>query len=108
MVECYVAAFIILLILSIPMFSFNFTKEINKSTLKNYILNNTILISNISKPLVKTIDEINELTDIKKLGTEEFNCKSIKVFKKNNIINDESIKYLIENKKIDYDSNKCK
>lgn len=108
MVECYVAAFIILLILSIPMFSFNFTKEINKSTLKNYILNNTILISNISKPLVKTIDEINELTDIKKLGTEEFNCKSIKVFKKNNIINDESIKYLIDNKKIDYDSNKCK
>lgn len=108
MVECYIALFVILLILSAPLFSFDFSKEINKSKMRNFILNNTILMSSLSKPLVKTLDEINELSDVKKIGTEEFNCKSIKVFRKNNIIDEESLNYLIEHKKIDYDSKKCK
>lgn len=108
MIECYVALFVILLILSTPLFSFDFVKEINDSRLRNFILNNTILISNISKPLVKTIDDINELSSIKKIGTEEYNCKSIKIMIKNKIINEESLDYLIEQNKIEYNSNKCK
>ena len=108
MIECYVALFVILLILSTPLFSFDFVKEINDSRLRNFILNNTILISNISKPLVKTIDDINELSSIKKIGTEEYNCKSIKIMLKNKIINEESLDYLIDHKKIEYNSNKCK
>lgn len=108
MVECYIALFVILLILSTPVFSFDFVKEINNSKLRNFILNNTILISNISKPLVKTIDDINELSSIKKIGTEEYNCKSIKIMLKNKIINEESLEYLIEHDKLEYDSNKCK
>ena len=108
MIECYIALFVILLILSAPLFSFDFSQEINKSRFRNFILNNTVLMSNLSKPLVKTLDEINELSDIENLGTKEFNCKSIKVFRKNNIIDKDSLDYLIENKKIEYNSNKCK
>lgn len=108
MIDCYVAVFIILIIFSLPIFQFGFVDEINHSRLRNFILKDTIVLSNLSKPLVKTIDEVYELTDIKKLGTEEFNCKSIKIFKKNQIINDENIEYLIKNNKLEYDSNKCK
>lgn len=108
MIDCYIAVFIILIIFSLPILQFGFVEEVNKSTLRNFILKNTLVLSNLSEPLVKTIDEVYELTDIKKLGTEEFNCRSIKIFKKNNIINDENIKYLIDNNKIEYDSSKCK
>ncbi len=99
--ESYVAIFVILLILSMPIFNINFSKFVNKSQLKDYILNNTILISNISKPLVKTIDSINKLELEKNIGKEEFNCKTIKIFKKNNIISEESLKYLKNSKKLD-------
>lgn len=108
MIDCYIAVFIILIIFSLPIINFGFVEEVNKSALRNFILKNTLVLSNLSEPLVKTIDEVYELTDIKKLGTEEFNCRSIKIFKKNNIINDDNIEYLIENKKIEYDSKKCK
>lgn len=108
MIDCYVAVFIILLIFSLPILHFGFVEEVNKSTLRNFILKDTVGLSNLSKPLVKTIDEVYELTDIKKLGTEEFNCRSIKIFKKNQIVNDENIEYLIKNNKLEYDSNKCK
>lgn len=108
MIDCYIAVFIILIIFSLPILQFGFIEEVNKSTLRNFILKNTLVLSNLSKPLVNTIDEIYELTDIKKLGTEEFNCRSIKIFKKNNIINDENIEYLIDNNKLEYDSKKCK
>ena len=108
MIDCYIAVFIILIIFSLPILQFGFIEEVNKSTLRNFILKNTLVLSNLSKPLVNTIDEVYELTDIKKLGTEEFNCRSIKIFKKNNIINDENIEYLIDNNKLEYDSKKCK
>ena len=101
--ESYVAIFVILLVLSLPTFSLDFTKYIQKSKLKSYILNNTILISNVSKPLIKTIDSINELEVKKNIGKKEFNCKTIEIFKKNKIVSEESIKYLEEKNKI----NKC-
>ena len=108
MIDCYIAVFIILIIFSLPILQFGFIEEVNKSTLRNFILKNTLVLSNLSKPLVNTIDEVYELTDIKKLGTEEFNCRSIKIFKKNHIINEENIEYLIKNNKLEYNSNKCK
>lgn len=108
MVECYIALFVILLIFSVSVFNFGIEDEINNSALRNFILKDTILLSNLSKPLVKTIDEVDELMDLEKLGTEEFNCRSIKIFKKNHIINEENIEYLIKNNKLEYNSNKCK
>ena len=98
--ETYVSIFVILLILSMPIFSLNFTKYIHKSKLKNYILNNTILISHISEPLVKTINSINDLEVQKNIGKEEFNCTTIEIFRKNKIISDKSLKYLKDTKKL--------
>lgn len=99
--ETYISIFVILLILSMPIFSLNFTKYINKSKLKNYIMNNTLLISNIAEPLVKTIDSINALEIQKNIGKEEFNCETIEIFKKNKIVSEESLKYLYKHKKLD-------
>ena len=100
-IESYISIFIILLILSIPIFSLNFTKYLNRSTLKNHIMNNAILTSSISGPVVNTINSINELEIQKNIGTDEFNCKTIDVFKKNKIISKESLKYLKDSKKLD-------
>lgn len=99
--ESYVSIFVLLLVLSMPIFSLNFTNYVNKSRLRNHVLNNTILISNISEPLVKTIDSITDLHLKKNIGKEEFNCKTIEIFKKNKIISEESLKYLQKHKKLD-------
>lgn len=99
--ESYISIFVILLILSMPIFSLNFTKYINKSKLKNHIMNNTLLISNIAEPLVKTINSVNDLEIQKNIGKEEFNCKTIEIFKKNKIISEESLEYLYKQGKID-------
>ena len=99
--ESYVAIFIILLVLSLPLFSFKFSNYITKSKLSNRILNNTFLISNLAEPLVKTINSVGKLEIQSNVGKKEFNCKTIEIFKKNNIISEESVKYLEKNKKID-------
>lgn len=99
--ESYISIFIILLVLSMPIFSLNFTKYIHKSNLKNFVLNNTILISNISEPIVKTIDSINKLEIQENIGSEEFNCKTLDIFKKNKVISNESLKYLEDSKKLE-------
>lgn len=100
-IEVYVSLFIILLFLSLPIFGIsNFIYE---SKLKDNILNNTFLISNISKPLVKSIDQIKELEIQKNIGKKEFNCETIEIFKKNNIISEKSIKYLKDHNKLNID-----
>lgn len=99
--EMYIFCFIALLVLSLPLFSFSFNEEINDSLFARKILNNTILISNISKPLVKSVEGVNDLIKSKdELGTKEFNCKSINLFKKNRIVTEESLEYLKNNGKI--------
>lgn len=103
LLESYVSIFIILLVLSLPIFSINFSNYIHKSKLKNYVLNNTLLISNIAKPLVKTINSINDLEIQKNIGKEEFNCNTIEIFRKNKIISEKSLKYLKDTKKLDID-----
>lgn len=99
--ESYVSIFVILLVLSLPLFSFSFTNYVHRSKLSKAVLNNTILISNIAEPLVKTINSVSVLEVKENIGKEEFNCKTIEIFKKNKIISDESIKYLEAHKKID-------
>ena len=101
--ESYVSIFVILLVLSMPIFSLKFTNYIHKSKLSKAVLNNTILISNIAEPLVKTINSVGKLELKENIGKEEFNCETIEIFKKNKIVSEESIEYLEEKNKI----NKC-
>lgn len=104
LIEMYVVAWIILFIISMPVFSISSSKFITESKLKDKILNNTLIISHINKDLINSIDDVNELLERKdEFGEKLFNCKAINIFKKNNIITGESIEYLKENNKIDKD-----
>jgi len=98
--ESYVSIFVILLVLSMPIFSLKFTNYIHKSKLSKAVLNNTILISNIAEPLVKTINSVGKLELKENIEKEELKSKKIKIFKKNKIVSEESIKYLEEKNKI--------
>ena len=101
-VEHYVFCFIILLVLTMPIFSFSNENFIRESKLKDKILNKTLILSNLSGGLVNSIDSINNLLiSKKKLGTKEFNCKTLNVFIKNKIVSKKSVKYLKNNNKID-------
>ncbi len=106
LIEIYLFTFIVLLIITMPIFTVSKSKVITESSLKNKILNKTLVLSNVSKGIVKSVTEINDLiTSKEKLGSEEFNCKSLEIFENNNVISKESIDYLKSKNKI---SNKCK
>lgn len=101
-IETYNFCFIVLLIITMPIFMFSTEPIITESKLKDKILNNTIIISDMSKGLVKSIDKVNDLLMSKKqLGKKEFNCKTINVFVKNKVVSKKSVKYLQDNNKID-------
>ena len=102
-IEFYVFSFILLLIVTMPIFSISTNKSLVESKYKDKILNNTLIISHLSGGTVKSINEINDLLeDEDKLGTNKFNCKALNIFVNNKIIGEESVKYLEENNKIDF------
>ena len=101
MIEYYVISFIILLIITMPIFEVSNIDSIRESKVKDRILNNSLLMSKVSNGLIDSINEVNDLlNDKNKLGTKEFNCKSLNIFVKNKIVSEESINYLKENNKI--------
>ena len=101
MIEYYVISFIILLIITMPIFEVSKIDSIRESKVKDRILNNSLLMSKVSNGLIDSINEVNDLlNDKNKLGTKEFNCKSLNIFFKNKIVSEESINYLKENNKI--------
>lgn len=100
-VETYLACFIILLIITLPIFTISNSKVIRESKTKDIILSKTLVVSKLSKGITTSVNEINDLLkDKKKLGTEEFNCKALKVFIKNNIVTKDSAEYLKKKNKI--------
>lgn len=106
LIEIYIFTFIILLIITMPIFSVSKSKVITESSMKTVVLNKSLVLSSVSKGMVSSINEVNELIKNKdKFGTKEFNCKSLEIFEKNNVISTESVEYLKNKKKI---SNKCK
>ena len=101
-IEIYVFLYIVLFIITLPIFKVSSNKYIRESKLKDKILNNTILISNLSKGINDSVYEINQLLNSKKkLGSEEFNCKALKVFIKNKVVSKKSVTYLKKKNKID-------
>ena len=101
-IEMYIYTFIILFIVTMPIFSVSKSDFVTKSKLKDGILKNTVLLSHYSNDVNNSVTEVNDLLKSKnKLGSKEFNCKALNIFYKHKIINDESIKYLKDNDKID-------
>lgn len=100
-IEIYVFLYIVLFIVTLPIFTISSNKIITESKLKDKILDNTILISKLSKGINNSVSEIKTLMDSKKkLGSEEFNCKALKIFIKNKVVSKESITYLKKQNKI--------
>ena len=94
-IEYYIYAFIILFIITLPVFNI---KIVNESKYKNFILNNTPVVSN------KTLDTYKEVYDAidshNGNNTEEVNAKVLDVLLKYDIISVESTEKLIKANKV--------
>ena len=91
--------FIILYILSLPVFNFDF---INKSKLGNIILDKTPILNTVCDKTLLVFDEImnlkNEYENTN--NVDEFNKKILNIMINNNIITKENVKELIKKGKI--------
>lgn len=103
MVEFYIFTFIILLIVTMPIFTISNETFITESKYKDKILKNTLVMSSLSGGMVNSIHQINSLLeDEDKLGTKKFNCKALNIFVDNKVVSTDSINYLREQNKIDF------
>ena len=96
----FIVAFAILYVLAIFCFDVDF---VNESELKNKILNNTPLLSNIADKGMNIINEFLVLKDQytdSSISEDEFNYQAIELFLKYDIITPESLERLIEKGKI--------
>ena len=100
-IKGYIILFCIFILLIIPL---NNNELIKESTLINYILYKTPVLSNNTNKLTKSVNDIYSLgKDVtkKKITKKEANKKTLDILLKYKIINKELVKKLIENKKID-------
>lgn len=101
LIHHFIISFVILYILSIFCFDVDF---VNESELKNKILNNTPVLSNIADRSVNIVNEFivlkNQYTD-NTISESEFNYQAIELFLKYDIITPEALEKLIEKGKID-------
>lgn len=98
-VQNLIYTFIVLYILSLPMFNLSFITE---SKLANKILNNTPILNNVCD---KTLDVFNEIIDLKDeyestTNVDEFNQKALNIMIDNGIITKENAKNLIDKGKV--------
>ena len=103
-IEYYFITFIVLFILSGPIIwseDFHQIKPVSNSKIGGYILKHTPILSYYTKNTLKSIDELVELYKTKDdYSVKKFNCKAIKVLKKDKVISKESIEYLESHGKI--------
>lgn len=98
--EYYIIIFIVLFVLSLPVFEFN-NDLFKESKTKSYILEKTPFISNQISGSIDALNDISNLIKEKnKLSDSEFNCKSIDIMKKNKVIEKDSLEYLYSKNKI--------
>lgn len=101
-IEYYLIAFVILYVLTLPIFSI---KLVTDSKYSDFILNDTPIISDTVKSSVGFIDEFVDLKD-KYENTEsanQFNYETLDLFLKYDIINIDSVKKLREKDKLKID-----
>lgn len=93
-IHYYVIAFILLFVISLPVFKMD--TQIEKSKLRDPIINNTPILSGIVLKTVNIIDEFNVLGEKYKseINTDEFNLETIDLFLKYNIITVDSVETL--------------
>lgn len=97
-IETYVYTFIILVVLTLPVFKIPHIKD---SKISNFIIDNTPILSAISEEMIGIYSEVYEILDDKDSKTnEELNEDILKLFIEKEVITMESAKDLVEKNKI--------
>ena len=97
-IEMYVYLFLILLIVSLPIFDSSFLKD---SKMNNFILNNTPVLSGVSEEIVDIYGDVYNIIDNRKNKTnEQLNEEILKVLIDKKVVTKESAKKLVDKNKI--------
>lgn len=100
-IEYYLLTFVILFIISQPMFKISTEEFITTSTLKSIILSKTIIVSEMTEGAIDTFNEISKLIkDKDKMNSNDFNCRALQTMIEKDFLKKESAEYLYESKKI--------
>lgn len=97
-IEMYVYLFLILVIVSLPIFDSSFLKD---SKMKNFILNNTPVLSGVSEEIIDIYGDVYNIIDNRKNKTnEQLNEEILKVLIDKKVVTKESAKKLVDRNKI--------
>ncbi len=105
LISGYITVFVILLVLSIPFSNAKYV-SLHESKLNNFILNNTIILSGITKPITNTTSDIYTLSvkiskdDNRVANSNEYNLKMLDLMMKYKIVNYDTVNKLIDNGKL--------
>lgn len=102
LIEYYLVVFIILFVLSGPIFQTNNFDFINESKLRGVVLNNTFGLSGMLNNTLDTFNDVNKLIKEKdNYSDDEFNCKALNVMIENKLLDSKSADYLDSKGKIE-------
>ena len=97
-IEMYVYLFLILIIVSLPIFDSSFLKD---SKMNNFILNNTPVLSGVSGEIIDIYGDVYNIIDNRKNKTnEQLNEEILKVLIDKKVVTKESAKKLVDKNKI--------
>ena len=100
-IEMYVYLFLILVIVSLPIFDSSFLKD---SKMNNFILNNTPVLSGVSEEIIDIYGDVYNIIDNRKNKTnEQLNEEILKVLIDKKVVTKESAKKLVDKNKIHID-----
>ena len=99
LLENYIVVFIILYIISLPIFDISIIRE---STLRDRIVNDTPILNNMAKKSIEVGKELANLMDEYsiKQNSDEYNLKALDIFLKYNITSVETVDALSESGKL--------
>ena len=97
-IEMYVYLFLILVIVSLPIFDSSFLKD---SKMNNFILNNTPVLSGVSGEIIDIYGDVYNIIENRKNKTnEQLNEEILKVLIDKKVVTKESAKKLVDRNKI--------
>ena len=97
-IEMYVYLFLILVIVSLPIFDSSFLKD---SKMNNFILNNTPVLSGVSEEIIDIYGDVYNIIDNRKNKTnEQLNEEILKVLIDKKVVTKESAKKLVDRNNI--------
>ncbi len=97
-IEMYVYIFIVLVVVSLPLFKFPYLRE---SKMADFMLNRTPVLTSISEEMTGTYGEVYDIVSNRKKKTnEEVNTEVLKLLLDKEVITKESARKLVESNKV--------